>query len=170
MTGTGDSRAAISADSWVPLISADRCTDRISVAPPAAASAYTSARYAGAGREVLTGRNSLSASATISGVAPPGPSSYTVAPITTWSGTTTMPRAPATSGGNDAVESVTTAVPGMAGTLADDDLEGRFTRRPDSHRERARRGSPRASGSDDDVDQLRRAHDHPAHGRAVDGA
>src|SRR4029079_15898615 len=102
------------ADSWVPLISADRCTDRISVAPSAAAFSQTSSRYAAEGREVLTGRNSLSASATISGVASPGPSSYTVAPITTCSGTTTIARAGATQGGNEAVESVTTtAKPGM---------------------------------------------------------
>ena len=69
---------------------------------------------AGAGRDVLTGRNSRSASATIAGVAPSAPSSYAVAPITTWSGTTTMPRAAASSGGSEAVESVTRTVPGMA--------------------------------------------------------
>jgi hypothetical protein len=120
VTGTGDSRAASCADSCVPLISADRWTDRISLAPWAAASAYTSARNAGDGREVLTGRNSFSASATIAGVAPSGPSSYTVAPITTCSGTTTIPRRRAKSGGSEAVESVTTtALPDMSARLAD---------------------------------------------------
>src|SRR3954454_13260759 len=61
--------------------------------------------------------------------------------MTTCSGTTTMPRASVTSAERDAVESVTTTVPDMRRTLADDD-----------------------------VDQLGRAHDHPTDGRPVDRA
>src|SRR3954464_12676257 len=44
----------------------------------------------------------------MAGVAPSEPSSWTSAPITTWSGTTTMPRLSASSGERLAVESVTT--------------------------------------------------------------
>ena len=113
-TGIDASRAASWADSKVPLMSPEMWTETIDVAPSAAAFSKTSSISAGAGREVLTGRNSRSASATSSGVAPSAPSSYDVAPITTWSGTTTMPRASATSGGNDAVESVTSTVRDMA--------------------------------------------------------
>ena len=66
---------------------------------------------AGAGRDVLTGTHSRSASATVFGVAPPStPSSYDFAPMTTCSGTTTMPRSSHTSRGNVAVESVTSAM------------------------------------------------------------
>ena len=61
----------------------------------------------GPGATCSTGLHSLSAVATSSGVAPSAPSSYTVAPITTCSGTTTMPRSAASSGGRLAVESVT---------------------------------------------------------------
>ncbi len=59
---------------------------------------------------MLTGRNSRSASATSSGVAPSDPSSSTSAPITTWRGTTTMPRSATTFAGSEAVESVTTTI------------------------------------------------------------
>ena len=69
---------------------------------------------AGAGRDVLTGLNSRSAFATVSGVAPSAPSSYTSAPITTCNGTTTIPRSAASSGGSVAVESVTTRTDDMA--------------------------------------------------------
>ena len=48
---------------------------------------------------MLTGTNSRSASATVSGVAPSVPSSYGVAPTTTCSGTTVMPWAAARSVG-----------------------------------------------------------------------
>ena len=97
----------------MPLISPDRCTDTIAVAPAAAACSYTSRTASGAGRDVDTGRNSRSASATSAGVAPSAPSSYDVAPITTWSGTTRIPRACVTSAGSEAVESVTITVPDM---------------------------------------------------------
>ncbi len=63
---------------------------------------------------MLTGFQARSASATFSGVASSLPSSYDAAPITTCNGTTVIPRACATSGGRDAVESVTMAMRGTA--------------------------------------------------------
>ena len=65
-------------------------------------------------RDVLTGTKSASALATSAGVAPSPPSSKTCAPMTTWSGTTTMPRSAAWSAGMLAVESVTMTVRGMS--------------------------------------------------------
>ncbi len=61
---------------------------------------------------MLTGVQARSAAATFSGVASSLPSSYDAAPITTCNGTTVIPRACATSGGRDAVESVTMAMRG----------------------------------------------------------
>ncbi len=62
----------------------------------------------GPGREVLTGVQARSASATVAELTP-DPSSYDVPPITTCSGTTLMPCSCTTSSGRYAVESVTIA-------------------------------------------------------------
>src|SRR5690242_6844400 len=70
--------------------------------------------------------------------------------MTTCSGTTTIPRAAATSDGRLAVESVTTTT----------GMDARLTPPPAAADE-----SP---GSDDDVDQARLAHDHPAHVASLD--
>jgi hypothetical protein len=109
-TGTAQSRAATWADSKVPLISPDRCTDTMASAPSATSPAYTSRKTSGAVREVLTGRNSFSATAIRAGEASSEVSSYAVAPMTTCRGTTVMPSRSASSGGRLAVESVTTTV------------------------------------------------------------
>src|SRR6478672_169801 len=71
-----------------------------------------------------------------------------------------MPSACATSGGKDAVESVTTTVlPAMRGRLADHDAEGRLTRRADPGLR-----PTRAPSSDDEPDGrfTRRAEPHPS--------
>ena len=62
------------------------------------------------GREVPTGFHSRSASAMVAGVAASStPSSYDVAPTTTWSGTTRISRSSVKAVGSIAVESVTSA-------------------------------------------------------------
>ena len=78
VTGIDASRAASAAESTVPDMSPDRCTETTAVAPAAAASAYACANRSGAGRDVLTTLQSRSAAATSVGVISV-PSSYGVA-------------------------------------------------------------------------------------------
>ena len=89
-SGTGDSLAASRADSTVPDICDDRCTDTTASQPRSAAAVYACSSVAGPGRDVVTGCHERSASATMPGDAPE-PSSYDVPPMTTCSGTTSMP-------------------------------------------------------------------------------
>jgi hypothetical protein len=53
--GTGDSRAASTADSNVPDMAAEMCRDTIESAPASAAATYASSSSCGLGRDVETG-------------------------------------------------------------------------------------------------------------------
>ena len=91
VTGTGALLAASCADSSVPLISPDRWTARISSTPSSASRRKSAENAAGAGRDVLTAVFEARAAAISSGVVPGSPSSSSSLPITTRSGTTTIP-------------------------------------------------------------------------------
>src|SRR5665811_920821 len=113
-TVIGDMLAAIAADSAVPDMSEEMCTEITASAPPAAAASYASRNCCGDGREVLNGTNLRSAAAT-SAVVTSTPSLNCFPASTTCSGTTRMPWLATSSWGRYAVESVTMATLTCAG-------------------------------------------------------